>query len=147
MINEDCYCGVCVELRRDGYEPKRSGRGYAPDLDVTMPVEEVTVTNPLTGGQKGSKMERFDLLPWPELAEVARLYGQGASKYSARNWEKGYEVSLSFAALMRHLTAFWGGEDYDKQTGCHHLASVIFHASAMMRFTNGYYPDELDDRP
>lgn len=108
------------------------------------------MTNDLTGGAKGSKMERFDLLPWPELAEVAKLYGKGAEKYDERNWEKGYNVSLSFAALMRHVTAFWRGEDYDEETECHHLASVIFHAAAMMRFTNakdGFYPEALDNRP
>lgn len=108
---------------------------------------EKRITNDLTGGQKGGKPERFDLLPWPELAEVARLYGQGAKKYDERNWEKGYELSLSFAALMRHLTLWWTSEDYDEETGCNHLASVIFHALAMMRFTNGTYPAELDNRP
>lgn len=108
---------------------------------------EVRVVNPQTGGAKGGKEERFDLLPWPELTEVARLYGKGANKYEDRNWEKGYLASLSMAALMRHLTAFWGGENYDKETECHHLASVVFHALAMMRFTNGTYPEELDNRP
>ncbi len=108
---------------------------------------ETIVTNNITGGKKGGKPERFDLLPWAELAEVARLYGRGAEKYEDRNWEKGYEISFSFSALMRHLTLFWNGEDLDGETGCHHLASVIFHALAMMRFTNGDYPYELDNRP
>lgn len=110
-------------------------------------MSEVQVVNATTGGAKGSKPERYDLLPWPELAELARLYGKGAEKYEDRNWEKGYDVSLSFAALMRHLTLFWNGIDYDDETHCHHLASVMFHAAAMMRFTNGTYPKELDNRP
>lgn len=105
------------------------------------------MTNPTTGGEKGSKIERFDLMPWPELTELARLYGAGANKYEARNWERGYNVSLSFAALMRHLTLFWAREDYDEETNAHHLSSVMFHAAAMMRFTNGTYPTDLDDRP
>lgn len=109
--------------------------------------QEVKVVNALTGAAKGSKAERFDLLPWPELAELARLYGKGAEKYDERNWEKGYDLSLSFAALMRHLTLFWGGQDYDDETHCHHLASVMFHCAAMMRFTNGTYPEGLDTRP
>lgn len=108
---------------------------------------EKKVVNPVTGGAKGGKPERFDLLPWAELAEVARLYGQGAKKYDDRNWEKGYELSLSFAAMMRHATLFWSGEDHDPETGCNHMASVVFHALAMMRFTNGTYPQALDNRP
>lgn len=108
---------------------------------------EKIVENPLTGGKKGGKPERYDLMPWPELAEVARMYGAGAKKYDDRNWEKGYEVSYSYASLMRHLTAFWSREDIDPESGTHHLASVVFHALAMMRFTNGAYPPELDNRP
>ena len=34
---EECYCGVCCEMRRDGIEPKRSGRGY--DLAEAEPVK------------------------------------------------------------------------------------------------------------
>jgi hypothetical protein len=97
-----------------------------------------------TGGEKGSKDERFDLIPVGPLTEVARLYGIGAKKYAKDNWRRGYEWSLSFAALCRHLWAFWGGESYDKETGCHHLASVVFHANALMEFEKTH--PEFDDR-
>ena len=110
-------------------------------------MSEVQVTNTLTGGKKGSKAERFDLLPWDFISEMARLYGKGAEKYDERNWEKGYDVSLSFAALQRHLTLWWAGENLDSETGMSHLASVAFHAAAMYRFTQGAYPAELDNRP
>lgn len=106
---------------------------------------EKRIVNETTGGAKGSKDERFDLLPWDELAELSRLYGFGAKKYEPRNWERGYAWSLSFAALHRHLCAFWGGESVDAETGCNHLASVVFHAFALMRFEQAH--PELDDRP
>ena len=106
---------------------------------------ETRVTNERTGGEKGRKLERFDLLPWAQLAEVARLYGKGAEKYEDRNWERGYAWSLSFGALHRHLAAFWGGEYEDVETECAHLASVVFHALALM-FFHATHPD-LDDRP
>jgi hypothetical protein len=98
-----------------------------------------------TGGEKGSKLARFDLLPWDQLWKVAELYGRGAKKYDDRNWEKGYPVSLSMAALVRHLSLFWQGEDNDPETGCSHLASVIFHALAMMRFIETF--PAMDNRP
>lgn len=119
-----------------------------PDLepvDGQPPSGEVRITNSATGGEKGSKAERYDLLPWVEVAEVARLYGRGAAKYAPRNWERGYDWSLSFAAAHRHLAQFWGGESADQETGCHHLASVIFHALALMQFERTH--PELDDRP
>lgn len=106
---------------------------------------EVRVTNPDTGGAKGSKAARFDLLPPAPLWEVAELYAAGASKYADRNWEKGYAWSLSFAALMRHAWQFWDGEKVDPETQKHHMASVVFHAFALMQY--GITHPELDDRP
>ena len=87
-----------------------------------------------TGAEKGTKPERFDLIPQEALAYVARHYGVGAAKYSAHNWRKGYEWSKSFAALQRHANAFWSGEDIDEETGSPHMASVAFHALALLTF-------------
>lgn len=125
-----------------------------PDLEVPTPIPfevipgppyEVRVTNPETGGAKGQKLARFDLIPPGPLWEVAELYGKGAEKYEDRNWEKGYAWSLSYAAMQRHANLFWAGNDEDEETGAHHLASVIFHAMALIQF--GYDYPELDDRP
>lgn len=97
-----------------------------------------------TGGAKGVKPERFDLIPVEALQEVARVYGFGAKKYDAHNWRRGYEWSKSYAAMMRHANEFWAGEDMDEETGCLHLASVIFHAMALMVFLDEQ--PEYDDR-
>lgn len=106
---------------------------------------EVRTVNEQTGGEKGVKQARFDLLPARPLTHIAEHYGKGAEKYADRNWEKGYEWSKSFAALQRHAWAFWSGETYDPETGSHHLAAVAFHAMAMMEWEETR-PD-LDDRP
>ena len=105
---------------------------------------EVRITNELTGGQKGSKDERHDLIPIGPLAALARHYGRGADKYDDHNWRRGYSWSLSYAALQRHATAFWGGEDVDSETGSPHLAAVAFHAFALMEWMTTH--PELDDR-
>lgn len=107
-------------------------------------VEEIRVTNSVTGGQKGSKIVRFDLIPWEQMWEVAKLYGKGAQKYDDHNWRKGFNWSLAEASLMRHFTSFMEGESYDEETECHHLSSVVWHALALMYFEK-HYP-ELDDR-
>lgn len=94
-------------------------------------------TTSSTGGEKGVKPERYDLLPVDALASVARLYGMGARKYSAHNWRKGYEWSKSYAALQRHANAFWSGEDFDPEFtdfDSPHLAGVIFHALTLITF-------------
>jgi hypothetical protein len=107
-------------------------------------VTEVRVTSP-TGGEKGTKPARFDLIPAEPLWEVASLYGFGAEKYDDHNWRKGYDWSLSFAALMRHAWLFWSGQDIDPETQRHHMASVVFHAFALMQF--GLDHPEYDNRP
>lgn len=105
---------------------------------------EVRITSS-TGGQKGTKPERYSLLPWDELDEVARLYHFGSTKYDDHNWTKGYPWHLSFDSLLRHARAFWLGESTDPETGCHHLSSVVFHALALMYFEKHH--KDFDDRP
>lgn len=107
-------------------------------------MSEIRITDPDTGGEKGQKLERFDLLPVAPLEAVARHYGIGANKYAERNWERGYAWSLSFAAMMRHAWAFWRGEDIDAETNSPHLAAVIFHALALLEFSRTH--PEKDDR-
>lgn len=112
---------------------------------VVTPTTETRITNPDTGGEKGSKLQRYDLIPAGPLATLAEHYGRGATKYVDRNWERGYSWSLSFAALNRHLWAFWNREDLDAETGSPHMAAVAWHAFLLMEFANTH--PELDDRP
>lgn len=116
---------------------------------ISRMVEEQRVKNPITGGEKGQKLARLDLVPARPLWELAEHYGKGAHKYSERNWEKGYDWSLSYQAAMRHLLKFWQGErwEYDPETGYYmdHLAAAAFHIFALMEF--GHTHPELDNRP
>lgn len=70
-------------------------------------------TTSATGGQKGVKPERFDLLPQVGLAAISRVFGFGAEKYDDHNWRLKYEWGKSIASLGRHLGAFANGETYD----------------------------------
>jgi hypothetical protein len=97
-----------------------------------------------TGGEKGVKDLRYDLIPVFPLRELARLYGFGVKKYSDRNWEKGYEWSKSYAALQRHLNAFWGGEDFDAESGVPHLVNAAWHCFALVEWMQTH--PEYDDR-
>lgn len=129
-------------------------------------------TTSSTGGQKGVKLERFDLIPTGPLAELAEHYGVGASKYANHQWRNGYEWSKSYAAMVRHQNAFWAGYDYDvcsndpegcshvdaegrpfvairedacfNHTGSHHMAAVAWHAFCLLEFKDSF--PEHDDR-
>lgn len=118
--------------------------------------QETRVVDPNTGGAKGSKLARFDLLPWTILREVAEHFGRGARKYDERNWERGYAWSLSFAALHRHLDAFWARDSWDMDPSLfdegqpmvshsRHIIAVVWHALVLAFFEQ--FNRGTDDRP
>lgn len=107
---------------------------------------EERITDPTTGGQKGQKLERYDLIPWGYATdEIARVYGFGATKYSPDNWRRGYSWRLSIGAMFRHLALWVSGEELDKESRCHHLAHVAWHCLTLMTF--GKDGLGTDDRP
>ena len=82
----------------------------------------------------------------PELLEgVAEALGFGQHKYAARNWEEGMAWHRPFSAMMRHMWAWWRGEDKDPETGLSHLA----HAACCVMFLMAYEKRMTgdDDRP
>ena len=87
---------------------------------------------------------RYDLLPPELLEETARVLTFGAQKYSAHNWAQGASWSRYFSARMRHMWAWWRGEDNDPETGFSHLA----HAACCLSFLIAYQRRGLgeDDR-
>lgn len=98
-------------------------------------MQEILVTDPITGGQKGAKLARFSLIPPEFLWALAEHYGKGARKYEDRNWERGYQWSLSLDALERHLNQWLRGEDRDEETDTHHLICVAWHAIALFVYS------------
>lgn len=135
-----------------------------------MSLEERTTS--ATGGQKGVKLARFDLIPTGALTELAEHFGRGARKYDDNQWRKGYEWSKSYASLVRHLNDFWSGKDYDvcsndpegcsmvtadgepyepiapdtcyNHTGSHHMAAVAWHSFVLLTFKDEH--PSHDDR-
>lgn len=105
-----------------------------PKVAVGNAYEEVRVVDAATGGEKGLKIDRYDLIP-PEFEEALAVhYGQGAKKYADRNWEKGYDWNLSYRSVRSHLNAWLRGEDNDPETGTNHLICSIWHLIALYIF-------------
>jgi len=88
---------------------------------------------------------RYDLLPPEALETVVKVYTFGAQKYSPRNWEMGIPWSRIFGAIMRHLWAFYRGEDNDKETNIPHPAHAVFGCLALLHYMR--YRKNFDDRP
>ena len=114
--------------------------------DLYSPLE-VRIVDPNTGGEKGSKLARFDLIPPDVMWELAEHYGRGCQKYADRNWEKGYKWGLSLAAAERHLNLWKQGieNDDDPVIGVFpHLIAAIWHLCALRAFENRHLG--TDDR-
>lgn len=137
--------------------------------------EERTISS--TGGKKGVKLQRFDLIPVGPLTKLAEHFGKGARKYDDNQWRNGYEWSKSYSALCRHLMAFWAGQDFDvcsndpsgcshvtengdvylpieddtcyNHTGSHHMAAVAWHAFVLLEFieTHPNHDDRYRSNP
>jgi hypothetical protein len=109
----------------------------------------------MTAGRKDDAGKtRLDLVP-PELVfAVGRVLSFGAAKYEPRNWERGMSWGRVFAALMRHLWAWWGCKgpathsflfsDLDDETEYSHL----WHAACCLSFLIAYEERDIgtDDR-
>lgn len=79
--------------------------------------------------------QRWDLLPLPQIAEIVKLYTEGAKKYAPNSWQKldnGYQRYKG--AMLRHLLAYEMGERSDSETKANHLAAVAWNAIAMLYF-------------
>lgn len=132
---------------KEEIDPDEVGRAIAGDLleaaEAPLANGETRVTS-ATGGQKGVKDQRMDLLPPKPLETLSEVYGMGAKKYDDTNYIKGYAWRLSLGAMMRHINLWAQGEDLDEESGLNHLAHAAWHCFTLQVFQN----EELgeDDR-
>lgn len=78
---------------------------------------------------KGSRFNegklRWSLVHFKSLEPFVRVLEFGATKYGDYNWQKGLNKKEILESMMRHLTALFDGEKYDKESGLHHIGHII----------------------
>jgi hypothetical protein len=86
------------------------------------------------------------LVPPSAVSALAEAMADGARKYGPYNWrESPISVSPYIAAAMRHLHAFWDGEDNARDSGVSHLAHAMATLAVLTdAFSVGV---AIDDRP
>lgn len=76
----------------------------------------------------GTKFDKdkpdLSLIPMIALIEEARAFMVGEKKYGRYNYCKGMEASRIMAGVMRHLTAWFNGEELDPVDGQPHLGAA-----------------------
>lgn len=126
----------------------------ATSTDSPTPSE----SSPSTGSKPSEKADKLSegtkydggkagvhLLPPGPLLEITKVLDFGATKYAPWNWSKGISWSRVYGATLRHLWAWYRGEDLDPETGLNHLA----HAGGNLLFLLQYSRTKtsFDDRP
>ena len=80
------------------------------------------------------------------MAEVGVAMLEGACKYGRHNYRiAGVRASVYYDALMRHMLAWWEGEDLDPDSNLSHVTKAI---TTLVVLRDAMMQDMLtDDRP
>ncbi len=87
---------------------------------------------------------RLGLIPPFSIQEIGKVFTKGAEKYGDNNYRKGMPWSKCVDSLHRHLNAFEQGEDFDAESGLHHMAHVATNAIFLLEYYN--IAPQYDDR-
>lgn len=78
---------------------------------------------------------KIPLSLWPPAATVYGALGlaDGAAKYGRNNWRKdGVIASIYVDALLRHVFAWFEGEEYDTESGVPHLGHALANLAILI---------------
>lgn len=94
----------------------------------------------------GIKKVPLHCVPSAPLLEVGLAMMEGGRKYGAHNYRAiGVRASTYYDAAMRHLIAWWEGEDIDPDSGLHHVIKAA--ASLFVLRDSMFMKNYEDDRP
>lgn len=110
-----------------------------------MGIGDINSTERGTGARFNDGKTRFDLIPLTSLKDCADVFEHGMKKYSAWNWAKGMPWSVPYGCMLRHLEAWYRGEDFDSESKLPHLGHVMCNLIMLSHYA--HYYKEGDDRP
>jgi len=106
------------------------GQGRDPANQPSYPATKVDQgtsypdNNPKTS--VGAKKIPLELVPPSAVHALAEAFSDGAKKYGPYNWrDKTISSSVYYGAALRHLSAWWDGEDLATDSGIHHLHHAL----------------------
>lgn len=104
----------CGSLTAVGLNLEHTSQGYLAQKP-TNPKDRV-----------GTNKAGMSIVPIRVVAELGVAMTEGALKYGPYNYrESGVRGSIYFDATLRHLFAWWEGEDIDPDSGLSHVAKAI----------------------
>ena len=136
---------------------------YLETIAITGTMHKSNTNNPVdfskgnTPEEIGKVAVKFDqgkldwsLMPLDSVEEILKVLEFGKKKYAAWNWSSngGFPYSRVFNSLLRHLFAWFRGEDNDPETNLSHLAHAGCNILFLIYFVK--HKDKYttnDDRP
>jgi hypothetical protein len=118
------------------------------DCDIPLPDGTENASEQIPSGTKHDRGKLpMHLLSTRAMKGTAAVLRFGANKYGDRNWEGGIKYSRIYGALLRHIIAFWEGEESDDETGLSHVDHAACCIMFLQHFIRTSMDDMLDDRP
>jgi len=121
-----------------------SGEYYTANVKLYNPYEDKKDTNPKDA--IGVTKAPMSVVPSTALIALGQAMLEGSQKYGRHNYRTaGIRFSVYYDAAMRHLMAWWEGEDIDPDSGLAHpvkaMACMAIVVDAMAQ------DNATDDRP
>ena len=113
-------------------------------------LESVGLGKPINGAKQGSGLRyntnkpEIHQVPISLINGVAEVLKYGEQKYAKGNWEGGFEWTIPYDCLMRHMFAWLSGEEQDKESGLSHLYHAAANIAMLIEFKETH--KELDNR-
>ena len=120
------YCSECEKVVRD------NPNWLKPEIIRVKEQEQEQEQE--QGGVKDDNGKLEFWIPIKLLLEVQKIFDFGAQKYGVNNWRKGFKYTRCIHAIFRHFFAWVCGEQRDRESEFHHLASVCFYMLVLMDF-------------
>ena len=115
------------------------------DEEQGMSVGDITSNEKGTGARYNSGKAEYSQIPLHLLEGAAKVFMYGEKKYAKFNWMKGMNWSVPYDCLMRHMFAWYRGEEADQESLESHLDHAIANLLMLKLYAQTY--KEGDNRP
>ena len=107
-------------------------------------------SGPITQGKTSHFSEDksgVDQIPVEVLLEWGDVFTMGTAKYGRNNWKSGTDWHEFYGSALRHMFAFWKGEDNDPESGLSHLAHALWNIATIRYYQMHVLGDDSRDVP
>lgn len=148
FMSHCAQCNTTTPLGMDGAQVHKSWCPLTRVDHVTVPAEKSQFAEKPSNPKDAFGVQKAPMstVSAVVLAEVGVAMAEGAAKYGRHNYRAvGVRSSVYYDAAMRHLMAWWEGQDIDPDSGMPHIVKAI--TTLVVLRDAELYGQLNDDRP